>query len=59
MKFRKILHPRFVVAPILATILALWFWRNYYSHIKWWPIVLFVIFAVHYAVYQIKEYKRV
>jgi hypothetical protein len=43
---------RLVGVPILVTFVAVAFWMEYYGTIGWWPVVLFVIWAAHYAKYS-------
>jgi Ca2+/Na+ antiporter len=45
---------RLVGIPIFVTFVAVAFWMEYYGTVGWWPVVLFVIWAAHYARYTVK-----
>ncbi|NTW14224.1 MAG: hypothetical protein HGA31_04315 [Candidatus Moranbacteria bacterium] len=42
---------RACILPFIASLAAVAFWISYYRSIGWWPVVLFVIFAMQYAYY--------
>lgn len=45
---------RLYLVPLAATLLAGWFWLSYYDAVRWWPVVLLVIFLANYSWYMAK-----
>lgn len=43
---------RAIGVPLLATVIAIMFWMQYYSSVGWWPFILFVIWVVQYTRYS-------